>query len=166
MISRGGVVAFDAQPGLRRIDRARAAHELDAVRRLARVGRAEIERADRGIHLDRVEVFAAERLDAHDVAVAQRRRFLHERHAVDAKLDFAACDGAGERGLGVVAHDAGAAAADVRLHEHRIAKTRRRVGGERRMVDRARSRIRKPELLEQVELRGLRELECVDAATR
>ena len=97
MISARRRVAFDAKAGLRRVDRARAAHELDAARRLARVGRAEIERADRGIHFDRVEILAAERLDANDVAVAQRRGLLHERDAVDAELDFAAGDGAGER---------------------------------------------------------------------
>ena len=70
-------------------------------------------------------ILPAERLDADDVAVAERRRLLHERHAVDAEVDFAARDRAGERRLGVVAHDAGAAAADVRLHEHRIAQSLR-----------------------------------------
>ena len=71
--------SLDAQAGLRRVDRAGAAHQLDAVGRLAGVGRAEIERADRRVDVDRVEEFAARTLDARDVAVAQRRRLLHQR---------------------------------------------------------------------------------------
>ena len=162
MIARGGVVTLDSEPGLRRVDRARTAHELDAVVRLAGVGRTEIERPDRGEDLDRVEVLAAERLDADDVAVAKRRGLLHERDAVDPELDLAALDRAGERLFRFVANDAGAAAADVRLHQHRIAKVLRGLQRERRIVDRARPRIRKPELLEQIELRRLRELVGVD----
>src|SRR6185437_9626186 len=152
-------VAFHAKSSLRRVYRAGAAHELDAAGRLAGVSRAEVERADRRIDLDRVEIVAAERLDADDVAIAERRRFLHQRHAVDAELHVAARHGAGERGLVLVAHDSRAGAADVRLDEDRIAEAARGLDGEARVIDRPRRRVGQAELLEQIELRGFRELE-------
>ncbi len=132
MIAGGGVVAFDAESGLRRVDGACAAHQLDPVGGLASVGRTEIERPDRGEDLDRVQVFPAERLDADDVSVAKRRRLLHQSDAVDSQFDFAALDRAGERRFSFVANDSGAAAADVRLHQHRISKILRGLHGERR----------------------------------
>src|SRR5262249_45971354 len=149
------LVAFDAKTGLGRVDGAGATYELHAVRRLARVGGTQIERADGRIDLDRVQVFSAERLDADDVAVAERCGFLHERNAVNAELDFAARDRAGERRLGLIANDASAAAADVGFDEHRVAQPGSSGRGERRMVDRARLWVRKAKLLEQIELRRL-----------
>src|SRR5439155_2769075 len=126
--------------------------------RLTRIGGAQVERTDSRIDLDCVQILPAKRLDTNDVAVAERCRLLNERYTVNAELDLAASDRATERLLGVVAHDSGAASTDVRLDEHRVAKSSCCLGGERRMIDRPGAWVRKSELLQQIELRGFREL--------
>src|SRR5690348_2441886 len=55
----GRLEGLDAQAVLDRVERARGAHQLLAARGLAGVGRAQVERADLGVDLDRIEVFAA-----------------------------------------------------------------------------------------------------------
>jgi hypothetical protein len=101
--------------------------------------------AGRGVHLDGVQKASPERLDPRDVAVAKRRGLLDERGSVDAELDASCTDGIGQRPSRVVAHDAGAAPADVRLDEHRESQVRRRIRCQPGIVDDARARMGEPE---------------------
>src|SRR5215213_82780 len=86
------MVTFDTKAGLRRVNGAGTTDELDAVGRLAGVGRAEVERSDRRKHLDGVEIISAECLNANDVAVAEWRRLLNQSDTVDGQVDLTARD--------------------------------------------------------------------------
>ena len=112
------------------------------------------QRVRRREHVDGVEEVAAQYFHARDVPVAERRHLLHERDAVDAEVDRAAAHRVGE-GVGrLVALDSRAAAADVRLDEHRVPQTaisrRGQHGGG--AVGHARRGIRHAQRLEELEL--------------
>ena len=112
------------------------------------------------VDVDRVEILAAEHLDAGDVAAARRDELLHQRGAVEPEVDAALGDRAREIVGRVEADDAGAAAADVGLDDHREAQAlgrRRRLVG---MVDHARRRERQAERLQQRQLQRLRRLDA------
>jgi hypothetical protein len=81
---------FHAQLALGRLDRtsgSRGASELHAVAGLAGIRRTKIEAARCRINVDRIEEFAAERLDTCNVAIARRDVFLHKRDTVETQLD-------------------------------------------------------------------------------
>src|SRR5256714_8437045 len=105
---------LDAEPRLRCVDGARAAHKLHSVRPLACVRRTKVERAHRREDIYGIEILAVERLDACDVAVSQWRCFLHECRAVDAEAHLVARNGVGERSLTDVAYYPGARSPNVR----------------------------------------------------
>ena len=69
-----------------------------------------------------------------------------------------------EVGGRVEPHDAGAAAADVRLDDHREAQALRGRGRLRRVIDHAGRRERQPQRAQQRELQGLRRLDAERAA--
>ncbi len=101
-----------------------------------------------GKDFDRVEILAAERFDARDVAAARRDVLLHQRRTIDAEIDRPGRQRRGPTSVGrVVTHDARAAAADVRFHHHRKAQITRRCCRLRRMIDYARARVGKSQRL-------------------
>src|ERR1700691_5614114 len=166
----GRIVALDLQTGLRGFDGAGILQSF-AARGLADVSRAQIESLSAEVNLNGVEIFAVQRLDAGDVATASGDEFLHQRNAVEAEGEVAAVDGFLQHLGRIEANDAGAAAADVRLDHDRIAQTLGRGHRLFRIVNHARTRIRKVERAEQGHLRsfgdfvaeGLRAVDDADA---
>jgi hypothetical protein len=73
---------------------------------LAGVGGAEVEAGVGRVDVDGVEELAAERLDARDAPVAQRRLLLHQRRPVDAQVELPRLGCRGQLGLAVEADDA------------------------------------------------------------
>ena len=141
-----------------RVRRAGGALELGAVQAAADVGRAEVEALSGRVDADRVEIAAAERLHAHDALVPRGQELLHERGVVEPQVERAVTSHCLQRLERVEAAHAGAAAADVRLHDDGEAQPLRRRGRLARLVDDARAREREPERVEQRQLARLGDL--------
>src|SRR5436305_1859724 len=155
-------VPLDADAALRRVHGARGTGERRPARRLAGVGRAEVEGIAGAPQADRVEVLPPQDLDADAVAVARRGELLDERRAVDAEVDRAGRDRRRQRVRIVVADDARAAAADVRLDDDGEAQAAGRRDHLGRVVDDAGGRVLEAQRLEERELARLRALDTDD----
>src|SRR6185437_15610252 len=138
-----------------------SARQLFSISRLTNVGGTEIEGVLGRVNVDCVKKLSVEHLDAGDVAVAQRRQLLHQRHSIDAEVDPATlcrlrqCSGI------VETRDARSAATDVWLHHNRESEPASRLWRQRRVVDDANRGVGKPELLENIELQRFRGLHLV-----
>src|SRR5207249_12178198 len=112
------IVAFDAQPVSRRIDRTRAADELSARGGLADISRAEIERLARRVDANRIQKTAAQYFHSGDAAFFRWNELLHQCGVIRSQLERARRCSRRELRRGVEPLYAGTTATHVRLHDH------------------------------------------------
>src|SRR5205807_9009681 len=124
------LVALDFHAGFWSIDWTCDARQLFTPRVLANVRWTQVEAFASDMNSNGVEIFSAKDFDARDDAVACNERLLHQRGCVNSEIEAIRFDG-GAHLLGrTETFDSRTAAADVRLHYHRIANG---LGGRQRL---------------------------------
>ncbi len=118
----GRFVGFDGEAVFHGVNgTAGAAFEFFARGALADIARAEVIGFSRGADADGIKIFSAEHFDARDDAVARSEIFLDESSFIHAEAEAIFFDSFLELFRRIKAFDAGTAAADVGLHDERIA---------------------------------------------
>ena len=86
-------VAFHTQSRFGSFDRAGCEIQFHAARGLANIGRAKIEGFSSDVHVDAIQIFAADNFNARDVSASRWNELLHERGIVESerKLSVAGC---------------------------------------------------------------------------
>ncbi len=149
-------------PGLGRIERTRRSRQRPPVRRLAHVGRTQVEhRIGRRKDVDAVEEVSPKQLDPSDVPRTHRRHLLDQRDAIDAEIERPPLARRRQRRRILESLDPSTAAADVRLDQNRKPQAGARRHDRLRAVAEPGPGVRDAQLLEQIQLERLRRVHLV-----